>query len=157
MSPKEQAVSEFYKAFNELDAEKMVSLYHSQVEFTDPAFGTLKGEHAGNMWRMLCKNARDFSVECSGIKEDGNRVETKWEAHYTFSRSGRRVHNIIHASFEFEGDKVIRHIDQFNLHRWAKQALGFKGFLFGGTSFFQKGLQKQTHQLLTKFEQELKS
>jgi hypothetical protein len=81
-------------------------------------------------------------------------VDAYWEALYTFSASGRKVHNKIRAHFEFKDGLILRHTDSFNLHRWASQALGWKGFLLGATSFFKKKLNKQTRRLLVKFLQE---
>ncbi|MCD2258704.1 nuclear transport factor 2 family protein [Psychroserpens luteolus] len=150
-------IEKFYKAFNELDSETMVSCYHDDIIFEDPAFGVLKGEHAGNMWRMLCtsQQGKEFKVTFSNINSDNGKGSVTWEAFYNFSKTGRKVHNIILATFEFKDGKIIKHTDQFNLHRWAKQAMGFKGLLLGGTGFFRKKLNQQTNHLLSKFEKNL--
>jgi len=150
----EDVINAFYEAFKAKDGDKMASFYHEEIEFTDPAFGTLKGERAKNMWRMLTQNARDLEVETSNISCSEDKGTAHWEAKYTFSQSGRSVHNKIDAQFEFKDGKIIRHIDTFNLHKWAKQALGFKGWLIGGTSFFKKKLNAQTNRLLDKFEKQ---
>ncbi len=143
-----EVITEFYKAFQQLDAERMISFYHEDIVFEDPGFGKLKGERAKNMWRMLCNSAKEFTLDFSEVTDHG----AHWEPTYTFSQSGRRVHNIIDASFVFQDGKIIKHTDVFDLHRWSKQALGFKGWLLGGTSFFQKKLQQQTSRLLDKYE-----
>lgn len=150
-------IHKFYKAFNNLDAETMASCYHDHIIFEDPAFGVLKGEHAKNMWRMLCESqkGKNFRIEYSNISSDNSIGTAHWEAHYKFSKTGRKVHNKIDAEFTFDGDKIIKHIDTFNLHKWSKQALGFKGFLIGGTSFFKKKLQQQTNNLLLKYEKSI--
>lgn len=148
----EQIITTFYTAFQNKDAEKMVSLYHDDIEFTDPAFGTLKGEHAKNMWRMLLENSKDLSLEFSQVSADGNTGKAHWEAHYTFSQTGRKVLNKIDADFTFKEGKIIKHVDSFNLKTWAKQTLGFKGSLLGGTAFFKRKLNGKTAALLAKFE-----
>ena len=148
-----EIIQKFYSAFQELDADTMASCYHPDIEFEDPAFGKLKGEHAGNMWRMLCKNQKgkgmtiDFKIT--------SETTAHWEPKYVFSKTGRKVHNIIDASFEFKDGLIVKHIDVFDLHRWAKQALGFQGFLLGWTGFFRKKLQAQTKHLLKKYESHL--
>ncbi|MEE9350176.1 MAG: nuclear transport factor 2 family protein [Flavobacteriaceae bacterium] len=147
-----EIVKKFYEAFQEKDAETMVACYHDDIVFKDPAFGELKGDRAKNMWRMLCKNATDLTVGFTDITKQDNKVTAHWEAQYTFSQTGKKVHNIIQATFDFKDGKIIKHIDDFNLHTWAKQAMGFKGLLLGGTSFFQKKLQEKTNYLLSKFE-----
>lgn len=147
-------IETFYNAFNNLDAETMVSCYHSDIVFEDPAFGILKGERAGNMWRMLCNSQKnqDFKVTFSNINVTEHDGSATWEAFYTFSKTGRKVHNIIEARFEFKDGKIIKHTDVFNLYRWSKQALGVKGFILGKTLFFQNKLKTQTNRLLDKFE-----
>ena len=149
-----QLIETFYTAFDKLDAETMVSCYHDAIIFEDPAFGVLKGEKAKNMWRMLCNSqkGKDFKIDFSHINATNNEGSAHWNAYYTFSKTGRKVHNSIDAKFEFKDGKIIKHTDVFNLHKWSKQAFGFKGLLIGGTSFFKKKLNAQTNALLTKFE-----
>lgn len=150
----EQLLSQFYRAFKKLDAETMVACYHKQVVFEDPAFGQLHGEHAGNMWRMLCQSQRDkgFKLNFSVVEATEKTGLVKWDAQYTFSRTGRHVHNFIEGRFAFQDGLIIQHTDQFNLHRWAHQALGLSGTLLGWTPFFKKRFQQQTHRLLASFE-----
>lgn len=64
-----------------------------------------------------------------------------WEAWYTFSATGKKVHNVIDASFEFRDGKIIRHTDHFDFHRWAGQALGLPGKLLGGMAFMQNKIR----------------
>jgi len=146
----------FYEAFANLDAETMVSFYHDNVLFKDPAFGVLKGSRAKNMWRMLCKSqqGKDFKVDASRFVGHDQQGSAYWEAKYTFSKTGRKVHNKIDATFVFEDGKIIQHIDHFDLYAWAKQAMGLKGFLVGKTGFFKRKLQAQTTGLLDRFERE---
>ncbi|NOQ72366.1 MAG: nuclear transport factor 2 family protein [Crocinitomix sp.] len=149
-----EVIEGFYTAFQNKDAEKMVSYYHDDIEFTDPAFGDLKGEHAKNMWRLLLEKSVDMKLDFSQVAADENTGKAHWDAHYTFSQTGRKVLNKIDAEFIFKDGKIIRHIDTFNLHTWAKQALGFKGMLLGGTGFFKRKLNGQTSRMLAKFENE---
>lgn len=135
----------------------MVSCYHKDIVFEDPAFGILNGEHAKNMWRMLCESQKekDFVITYSDIEADDSSGSAHWQAFYTFSRTGRKVHNKIKAKFEFKDGKIIKHTDDFNLHKWSKQALGFKGWLLGNTKFFKRKLNSQTNNLLLNFESKL--
>lgn len=153
-----ETIEKFYTAFAQTDAETMITCYHKDIHFEDPGFGVLKGEQAGNMWRMLCasQKGKDFKVTFSDITYQDNKGTAHWEAHYHFSKTGRKVHNKIDATFEFKDGKISKHIDTFNLHKWASQALGFKGMLLGGTSFFKKKLLAQTQKALQQFEVTLK-
>ena len=149
---KTDIIDKFYTAFQNLDAEGMAKCYHDDIEFEDPAFGLLKGEKARNMWRMLCTNAKDLKINYSIIHVDENEGKARWIADYTFHRTGRAVHNEIVAEFKFKDGKIIKHTDRFNLRKWAKQAIGTKGALLGGTSFFKRKLNQQTNKLLSNFE-----
>jgi limonene-1,2-epoxide hydrolase len=148
-------IEEFYEAFSNLDAESMVKYYHPDVVFQDPAFGELKGARAKNMWRMLChsQKGKGFKVKYNVIDFNTNKSNAEWEAFYTFSQTGRKVHNKISASFVIENGLIVEHIDKFNLYSWSKQAMGIKGFLLGNTSFFRNKLQQKTNSLLNKFEE----
>lgn len=148
---KSPLIEQFYTAFQNRDAEKMAALYHDEIEFEDPAFGKLQGDRARAMWKMLCGNATDLKINFSVLEVDDNGGKARWEAFYTFSQTGRKVHNIIDATFRFEDGKIITHKDHFNLRRWATQAMGVRGWLLGGTSFFRKKLHAQTNRLLDKF------
>ena len=151
-------IKTFYEAFDRLDWQTMTNCYHRDITFQDPAFGQLKGERAKLMWRMLCESqqGQDFNIQFSNITENETSASAQWEAHYTFSKTGRKVHNVIQASFQLKDGKIIAHNDDFNLYRWAKQALGFKGFVLGRTGFFKSKLQHQTNNLLNKFERKIK-
>nr|WP_321222740.1 nuclear transport factor 2 family protein [uncultured Psychroserpens sp.] len=147
----------FYNAFKNQDANTMVACYHKDIVFEDPAFGILKGDRAKNMWRMLIDSQKDkdFTINYSNIHLTNTIGNANWEAFYTFSKTGRPVHNEIIAKFEFKDGKIIKHTDSFDLHAWSKQAFGFKGWLLGNTSYFKKKLNQQTNMLLTKYEQKL--
>lgn len=147
-------IEKFYNAFTNLDAETMTSCYHDDIVFEDPAFGILKGERAKNMWRMLCESQKDkdFKITYSNIKISEYEGVASWEAFYTFSKTGRKVHNSIEARFEFKDGKIIKHIDTFNLHKWSQQALGLKGLVLGKTKYFSNKLKVQTNRLLDNYE-----
>jgi len=149
----ENIIEKFYTALNNSDGTTMASCYHDDVVFEDPAFGILKGERAKAMWLMLCasQNGNGFKVEFSNITANNKTGSAHWEVHYTFSKTGRQVHNSIDASFEFKEGLIIKHTDEFDIHKWAKQAMGVKGIFFGGMQFFKNKLQSQTNSMLDKF------
>ena len=146
-------IETFYKAFTNLDANTMVSCYHDDIIFEDPAFGILKGERAKAMWQMLCQSqkGKDFKVVVSDIKGNAINGSAHWEAYYTFSKTGRNVHNKIDAEFVFKEGLIIKHTDKFNLHSWAKQAMGLKGLMLGSTRYFSNKLKSQTNYLLDRY------
>jgi len=147
----------FYEAFARRDAEAMAACYHDDVQFSDPVFRDLRGVHAGNMWRMLCGRAADLKVEASAIAADGVAGSAHWEAWYTFSATGRKVHNKIDARFRFQDGKIIEHLDTFPLWKWTRMALGPAGTLLGWTPLVKGKLRSEAAKGLAEFEQDLGS
>jgi ketosteroid isomerase-like protein len=147
-------IHKFYQAFAAGNAEEMVSCYHDEIRFRDPAFGELNGDDAKNMWRMLIASSKGrLRVTWSDVQADEKTGRASWKAEYNFSATGRNVVNVISATFEFRDGKIIRHTDEFNMYKWTKQALGWKGWLLGWTGFMQGKIRKQAKRLLEKFSE----
>lgn len=138
-----EVVTSFYDAFSRRDADSMVKAYADDVTFSDPVFPSLHGERAKDMWRMLCERGKDLTIEYRDVKASGDTGSAHWEARYTFSLTGRMVHNVIDARFKFgAGGKIVEHVDTFDLWRWMGMALGAKGKLVGWAPFAQNALRK---------------
>ena len=131
MHPNAALIERFYASFQARDAAGMAACYHPDAVFSDPAFGELRGAEVGGMWTMLCSRAADLEVRVSGVEADAERGKAHWDARYTFTRTGRKVHNRIDARFLFRDGLIIRHEDSFSFWRWAGQALGPVGLLLG--------------------------
>jgi ketosteroid isomerase-like protein len=141
LSDNAQLITRFYTAFQKRDAEGMVACYAPDVTFSDPVFPALRGDAARGMWRMLCARGKDLRVEFSGVHADERSGSAHWEAWYTFSSTGRPVHNIIDASFTFSNGLISSHVDRFDLYRWSRQALGPTGVLLGWTPLIQNKIR----------------
>lgn len=99
------------------------------------------------MWRMLTERGKDLEVSFRDVTADGDgTTRAHWEATYTFSGTGRRVHNVIDAVFEIRDGKVVRHVDTFDLWRWMRMALGPKGVVLGWLPPVQAALRKKARQ-----------
>ncbi len=144
-------IETFYSSFQSRDADGMTACYHPEVTFTDPVFGRLRGAEATSMWRMLCARGKDLQITFSDVRVDDTTGSAHWEATYTFSKSARRVHNVIEASFVFQDGKIIRHEDRFNLWKWSAMALGPLGLLLGWTPFVQSAIRKDARKSLEVF------
>lgn len=144
-------ISRFYEAFQRLDAEAMADCYSDDVLFSDPVFGTLRGQQARDMWRMLTARAQNFSVVFDQVRADDQSGSAHWVATYLFSQTGRTVVNDIQARFVFRDGKIIEHHDRFDLWRWSRQALGTKGLLLGWTPLVQNAIRTQAHKGLKAF------
>ncbi|MGV8916214.1 MAG: nuclear transport factor 2 family protein [Pseudomonas sp.] len=145
-------ITEFYLAFNRLDAEAMSACYTDDVVFSDPVFGELRGRAAGDMWRMLTSRAKNFSVKFDNVRADERTGGAHWVATYLFSQTGNTVVNDIQARFVFRDGKICEHHDHFDLWRWSRQALGTKGLLLGWTPFVQNAIRTQAQKGLKAYQ-----
>jgi ketosteroid isomerase-like protein len=144
MNTNEQLIFKFYTAFANADVKTMCECYHPNVQFQDPAFGALKGNDVCKMWNMLIEKSKgNIKIEFSDIKADDFSGTANWIATYNFSKTDRKVINVIHAQFQFKDNLILKHTDNFDIWKWSKQALGFKGLLLGWTGFMQNQIQKQ--------------
>lgn len=141
----------FYSFLQTLNYREIQRAYHADAEFSDPIFSTLNSDQVKAMWQMLLTGSKDLQVTFSNVHATQTTGECRWEAWYTFSRTGRQVHNIINSSFEFKDDKIYRQRDSFNLWRWSRYALGPTGLLFGWTPWIQDKVKKAARQGLDKF------
>lgn len=151
MNSTQQLIERFYQAFQQRDWRTMQICYHTEATFHDPAFRTLNYKQTKAMWHMLCENAKEFRLEFSDATANENTGKCKWRASYLFSRSGRQVHNIIDADFQFKDGLIVSHRDSFDLWRWSRMALGTPGILLGWTNMMQQKVHDSAMQSLTKF------
>lgn len=151
--PNQQILEGFYQAFQNGDADKMASYYHPDIQFEDPAFGPLKGKQVTDMWRMLLERGKgNISITYSDVQANETTGAIHWEAKYPFSKTGRKVHNKIDATFEFKDGKIYRHKDVFDIWKWSSQALGLTGMLLGFTPLVKNKIRKQSLSLLESYQ-----
>ena len=136
-----KALARLYDAFAHRDGAAMAAMYRADAAFEDPVF-RLKGEEIGEMWTGLLGRARDFSVAYTIAQAASGRGTVEWTARYLFG-GRRRVTNVVVSDIEFDGQKIRRQVDQFDFHRWAGQALGTPGKLFGGYEWFRRAVSRK--------------
>jgi len=129
----------------------MAACYTPAAQFHDPVFSDLTGWQIAAMWRMLCERASDLEITVADVAAGRDAGSARWEARYTFSATGRHVHNVIAASFSFADGKIARHTDRFDLYAWARQALGLKGLLLGWSPPVQQAIRAQAARGLDAF------
>jgi ketosteroid isomerase-like protein len=148
MHPHEKLIRDFYAAFAARDAKGMAACYHPDIFFSDPAFPNLRGAEASAMWAMLVSRGKDLQIILVEATADTEGGRARWDAIYTFSQTGRKVHNKISATFAFKDGKIVRHLDRFDFWAWAKQALGPPGLLLGWFGPFKSAVRKKADKSL---------
>ena len=144
-------INRFYEAFARRDHETMASCYTADATFSDAVFRDLRGDEVTAMWRMLCVRGTDLTLTHSGVAADGKHGSAHWDADYTFSATGRPVHNSIDASFTFRDGLIAEHVDSFDLWKWTRQALGPVGVLLGWSPPVQGKVRAQAREALDEF------
>lgn len=124
-------INRFYTAFAKSDWATMGACYSDAALFSDPVFPDLDARGVRAMWKMLLTSGRPLRVTFAVIEENATGGRCRWEAFYTFSKSGRPVHNIITSTFTIKDGMIVRQVDAFDFWRWSRQALGASGLLLG--------------------------
>lgn len=140
-------LTRFYEAFARKDAEGMIACYHPDSAFSDPVFPRLDHDETAAMWRLLVGRAQDFSLEFEVLGED----RVAWTARYTFTKTGRSVVNRVKSQFGFQDSLILAQRDGFDFSLWLRQALGWKGVLFGRTAFLQAAVRREARKGLDAF------
>jgi hypothetical protein len=151
MKQEERLIERFYSGLQKRDWKAMSQVYHLEIFFYDPVFGNLEGPEVGKMWEMLLSGAGELDLQFGNIAADEGYGSCRWTASYIFSLTGRKVVNKGKAMFRFEDGKIIEHQDVWSFWRWSRQALGWKGLLFGWTSVLQGAVRKRARSRLEKF------
>lgn len=151
MTHPESVAERFYAAFARRDPAGMAACYAPDATFSDPVFPELRGERIGLMWRMLCVRGADLRVEWRLRHAAMNEVVVDWQAWYTFRATGRPVHNRITATMQVEHGRIHRHRDAFDFHRWAAQALGWRGTLLGWAPPVRDAVRREAARALEAF------
>lgn len=150
-NPNESLIERFYAALASRDGAAMAACYAPDARFADPVFPDLRGSRAGAMWRMLTAQGKDLQVELLGREADAERGSARWRARYTFSQTGRPIVNDVRASFRFAEGLISEHDDEFDFHRWARQALGPPGLLLGWTPLIRFAVRRRAAAALAEF------
>lgn len=151
MHPHQELLTRFFEAMSRRDAEAMGACYHPEAMFMDPAFGRLNHDEVYAMWRMLMGRAKGMDMTFEVLHADDGSGAAHWEPIYTFSKTGRTVHNVIDSQFGFLDGLILAHRDRFDLWRWSRQALGLPGLLLGWSPYLKTKIQAEARGQLAKF------
>ncbi len=134
-------IGRFYTAFAQRDWSTMGACYADDARFSDPVFPDLDAAEVRAMWKMLLTSGTDPRVTFEVLEEGSARGICAWQAFYTFSRTGRQVHNLIRSEFVLRDGLIVQQRDQFDFWRWSRQALGASGWLLGWSPVVRNKVQ----------------
>jgi ketosteroid isomerase-like protein len=151
MHPNADVIARFYTSLQKSDIQGIRDCYAPDAVYWDPVFRELRGERAIAMWDMLCERGDELRVDFGDIQADESTGSARWEARYTFSKTGRSVHNVIDSRFWFADGLIREQRDTFDVHRWAGMALGLPGRLLGWSPPLRAVLHRQSAKLIDNF------
>jgi hypothetical protein len=135
------ALTRFYEAFARRDGETMAAMYAADATFEDPVF-RLTGADIGKMWISLARGAKEFSIQFTVAKAGSGTGIVEWTARYLFAGK-RPVVNVIVSEIEMKDGLIVRQKDTFDFPRWAAQAMGLPGLLFGRTEWLRRSVSRK--------------
>jgi hypothetical protein len=142
-------ITRFYTAFTALNGDDMAACYAPNATFKDPAFDLKNGNEAGSMWKMLTGRSKEFKLVFSNVKGTETGGSADWVANYLYQKNP--VENGIHSEFKIENGLIVEQVDTFDFHKWASQALGTPGWLFGWLPFFHNTVRGKAMDQLKKY------
>jgi ketosteroid isomerase-like protein len=153
-----ELVRSYFEALQKKDFDTLYGCYTEDFRFEDPAMGKLEGRKAKNAWRMYAESLKDLRIVYRIVQLDTveNTAWVHWDAYYTSPESGKTVFNKIDTHFDVRDGKFCYQHDDFILKDWAKQTMGLKARLFGGTRAFQKRVVKRSNEKLESYLSQLK-
>jgi ketosteroid isomerase-like protein len=146
-----ELIARFYEAFGRRDGDAMAACYTPGARFSDPVFPDLRGAEVGGMWRMLTSRADDLEIDLVEHEATEERGSARWIARYTFTQTGRPVVNDVRARLGFADGLIATHCDDFDFHRWSRQALGASGLLLGWTPVLRAAVRRRARAGLDEF------
>ena len=96
------------------------------------------------MWTMFCERGRDLALDWRDVRADDATGSAHWEPRYTFSVTGRPVHNVIDSAFTFRDGRIVRarrHVRPVALEPHGARRR--RRVLLGWTPFVQKAIRAQ--------------
>jgi ketosteroid isomerase-like protein len=143
MTPEETKATlvSLYDALARRDGATMAALYAPDATFEDEVFA-LRGADIGKMWIALTRRAKEFSVSYTVAKAGSGVGTVEWTARYLYGGKNQVV-NVILSELTLADGKIVRQVDTFDFPRWASQALGLPGVLFGGFGWFRRTVSKK--------------
>jgi ketosteroid isomerase-like protein len=148
----EAVIDRLYAALGAGDGDAMAACYTDDATFEDPAFGRLEDGRGQAMWRMLTARGGEIAITLVDRKATaGGQATAHWLADYTFTDTGRKVHNDVQASFVFRDGLIAAHRDRFDLRVWGAQALGTVPGLLGYTPLLGLIVRRRTSGTLAAF------
>ncbi len=142
MSNKIDLVKQFYDALNRGDYKFVNRLYHSDARYKDEIFD-FQGAEIHALWYSATRPEMKLFAKLESIHEENDKVVTEWIMTYTLDVINRRISLREKGTFVFQGEKIIKHTDEYDFWSWCTQAFGIIGRALGWSVWLQNRVKKQ--------------
>lgn len=122
MHPNAIMLNELFNCLNEKDHQRMAAYYDPDARFEDIAFNLRGRKRIHAMWHMISET--DLRASFKVLHADDRSGDVDLTDDYTFSDTGRGVHNPIRSRFRFRDGVIVEQRDECDALRWGIQALG---------------------------------
>ena len=113
------------------DEAGVAASYHAEIFFSDAIFPSLRGEDALKRLERIAPYISDLAIDVESVTADDDGARAIWVARYACGKARRAVAIRVDSLFAFREGRIIRQFDRFSFWRWAGQAWGAAGKLFG--------------------------
>ena len=137
-----------FTALDQHNHATMGSCYHAEATFHDIAFNLERRQRIQSMWHMICEGT-DIRAEFEVVHANEQEGRVNLVDDYTFTDTGRHVHNVIDSRFRFRDGLIAEHRDLCDAHAWGAMALGGVGGFLAGRIRLLRSLK--ANRLLQKF------
>jgi uncharacterized protein len=122
MHSNEALLHKLYAALSAHNHREMAACYQADATFNDIAFNLRDAREIHAMWHMISEG--DIAVTVRAVDANDQTGHSEVIDDYTFSDTGRKVHNRITSTFRFRDGLIAEQRDECDPRQWADMALG---------------------------------
>ncbi len=146
-----EVIQRYFDAMAQGQWQAMARCYHDQASFADPLFPDLRGEqivyHLHRLYEPNSQHARkQIELTTHALFSEDRKAQVQWELRCIEAQ--RPVKLIGLSTFAIWDQFIVRHVDEFPFHHWARQTQGLAGALLGRLPFYQRRLQRSARSQL---------
>lgn len=150
----QEVVQGFFEQLANRHTAGLLRYYHPAVQYKNPWL-ELQGNEVIAMWQMWWGYLPDLKVVVCESGIHSNFVE--WEAHYTYPPTARYIKHHLSSALTVAEDKIILHVDRFNIHRWAGDTYGYLGKVAGSWKLFETQVGMRVQKQLKSYLEDQKA
>jgi|AntRauTorcE11898_2_1112593.scaffolds.fasta_scaffold21693_2 hypothetical protein len=152
-NPFTEIPKKLYQALNDRDYKSMWKLYAMDATFSDPAYGSLKGDEIKAMWHQICVRNTDLEAEILSVTQnDAQTISYSWKASYTHAMYNGEIENVINGEITVDKNgNILSQHETYSLWKWFSMAIGIAGKLLGWRTSMRENLQRSVRKSLDDF------